>query len=87
MTVPSERTRAIQNAFAFLWKLSDPRYKIKISEIRREARWLIKHYPADFYLKRIAEALPDYFGTPTDRDYVSEIERAIEFQKNGKDKS
>ena len=65
MTLPDERTRAVQNVREFLFQLAW-RYGIKKipSEVRRQARSLLKHYPGDFDLTRAAEKLPDVFDKP-----------------------
>jgi hypothetical protein len=46
MTVPSERTRAVVYAHAFLKDLLNPRVTPRVSrEVRETAKWLLRHYP------------------------------------------
>jgi hypothetical protein len=49
MTLPDERTNAILNTRRFLLNLIDPKKTPKIPKsIRKEAYWLLKHYPNTF---------------------------------------
>lgn len=65
MTIPRERTMAVQNAEVFLMKLSDPKLTPKIPlSIRRQARWLLKHYPGVYDLEEACRAKPDIWGPP-----------------------
>lgn len=58
MTLPNERTRALLNIRHFMRRLMDRSQKIKVSELRREAYYAIKHYPADYEIQQLAEACP-----------------------------
>ncbi len=63
MTLPNERTRAIINTREFLRRLLDPKKTPKIPKaIRREAYYLLKHYPWDLDLNVIAKTLPGILG-------------------------
>jgi hypothetical protein len=78
MTLPNERTRAVQNVEVFLIKLCDPKLTPRIPrEIRWEARWLLKHYPGILDLTKASHAVPDYWGMPIDR---SAWERFLELR-------
>lgn len=68
MTMPNERTRAIQNTREFLRDLLDPKKIPRIPrEIRRRAYRCLKHYPGDLYLEQASRAVPETFGKP-DKD-------------------
>jgi hypothetical protein len=46
MTLPFERTRAVNNTREFLFSLLDPKQTPRISSaIREQARSLLRHYP------------------------------------------
>ena len=60
MTLPDERYRAIEQTADFLWSLTDPASTPRIPKIiRQRARSLLKHYPREYHLKRLAEKSPD----------------------------
>ena len=49
MTLPNERTNAILNTRQFLLNLLDPKKTPKVpKKIRKEAYYLLKHYPNTF---------------------------------------
>lgn len=74
MTVPVERTRAIQNVHDFLVSLLDPKTTPRVpKEIRRRAGSLLKHYPTGFDLMQLAKALPDKWGPPRRDRMFAEI--------------
>lgn len=63
MTMPYERKNAVERTEDFLFRLIDPKQTPRIpSEIRREARALLKHYPAKFYMEQTAKELPEIWG-------------------------
>jgi hypothetical protein len=70
LTLPIERTRAIQNAADFLLRLANPHVERGIKRVplavRREARLLLRHFPHAHDLEQAHEALPDTFGPPRD---------------------
>lgn len=65
MTLPYERTRTLINAYDFLLRLSSPYVKDGIkripAEVRREARWLMKHFPRPYDIHAAAKCAPDVF--------------------------
>lgn len=64
MTLPDERTRAIHNTREFLRSLLDRRETPRVPmEIRLKARALLKHYPWDFDVERLAKASPKILGS------------------------
>lgn len=67
MTLPYERTNAIQNTELFLMELMDPKKTPRVpKEIRRRARSLLKHYPGQFYIGLVSDKVPEAFGPPRD---------------------
>ena len=63
MTIPSERSRSIQNVRQLLYDLIDPRKTPRVpNEIRERARQVVKHFPADMYIDQVAEKFPEIFG-------------------------
>jgi hypothetical protein len=65
MTLPYERTRTLVNTYDFLQRLSSPYVENGIkripAEIRKEARWLMKHFPRPYDIHAAAKCAPDVF--------------------------
>ncbi len=60
MTLPDERYRAIQHTRHFLMSLLDPKETPRVPRsIRGQAYSLLRHYPSDWDLERLAEKSPD----------------------------
>ena len=60
MTLPDERYRAIRQTRQFLIDLQDrKRYPRVPKAVRGEAYRLLRHYPSDWDLERLAEKSPD----------------------------
>ena len=60
MTLPDERYRAIRQTRQFLIDLQDRTAYPKIPrEVRAEAYRLLRHYPSDYDLDRLAMKAPD----------------------------
>lgn len=60
MTLPDERYRAIQRTRHFLMSLMDPKETPRIPRsIRGQAYSLLRHYPGDCDLERLAGKSPD----------------------------
>jgi hypothetical protein len=69
MTIPIERTRAVQYAQDFLRELLDPKKTPKVPrEIRRRAYIVLKHFPGYLDLLQSYETLPDTWGKPEDSE-------------------
>lgn len=71
MTLPIERTRRVLDAREFLVRLASPYgggIKGIRSEVREEARRILRHYPTDLDLEQAARAAPDVFAEPGKRD-------------------
>jgi len=63
MTLPDERRSAVSSVRQFLRDLIDPKKTPKVpAEIRKRARELLKHYPAEYDLNLAAKGAPDVFG-------------------------
>ena len=72
MTLPDERTNAVQNVEIFLLALCDPKKTPRVpSEIRKRARSLLRHYPTSYDLFNASRKIPETFSSP--RDTFSEI--------------
>ena len=60
MTLPDERYRAIQQTRQFLIGMLDKsKYPRIPREVRQEAYRLLRHYPSDWDIERLAEKSPD----------------------------
>jgi hypothetical protein len=69
MTLPYERTNALLSARDFLLRLmlspsAGGLERIR-SEIRAEARGILKHFPMPHEMQIAAEECPSIFGSPT----------------------
>jgi hypothetical protein len=63
MTLPNERTRAVTNARQFLTDLLDPKKTPRVpKKIRKEAYWVLRHFPWDLHIDQAAKKCPDVFG-------------------------
>lgn len=79
MTLPYERTRALINVHEFLIRLSNVYSENGIkhipAEVRREARWLLKHFPRPYDLYAAAKCAPDVFDEQEILRYDEERQR------------
>lgn len=79
MTLPYERTRALINAHEFLLRLASPYTENGIKRVpaavRREALWILKHFPRPYDIHAAAKCAPDVFD-------AQEILRYDEDQQN-----
>ena len=56
MTLPNERANALYNALKFMQDLLDPKKTPKVPKvIRRQAYWVLRHYPREYELDKICE--------------------------------
>ena len=63
MTLPLERSRSLKNTRDFLYNLLDPKKTPRIpKEIRKQAYYLLKHFPADHDINYAADGAPNHFG-------------------------
>lgn len=69
MTLPYQRTRAIERTREFLRDLLDPKKTPKVPRtIREQAYWCLRHYPWEFHMDQATKALPDVFGRIYNQD-------------------
>ena len=63
MTLPDERYRAVLWASRFLGEVAHDKKKYpRISkEVRREAYSILRHFPSDWDMQRVADRVPDVF--------------------------
>ena len=79
MTLPDERYRALKQGKKLLEELCDPGKTPRVPSIVRDrARGVLRHFPNDFELERIAEQCPDYL------DKISFSDRLLARQIGGK---
>ena len=55
MTMPNERTRAIVFAYEFLKRLSAKRIAGTTDEMKKEADWVLRHFPSPYELEFLSE--------------------------------
>ena len=69
MTLPNERTRAVQSAREFLRRLLDRSATPGVPlEIRKSARSVLKHFPGNCDLIAVAKKSPKTFAPPKEED-------------------
>lgn len=72
MTLPDERFRAIKQGKKLLEELCDPGRTPRVpSMVRDRARGVLRHFPNDYELERIADTCPEYL------DKISFTDRMI----------
>ena len=65
MTIPVERTRAVEITREFLYALLDPKQTPKVPrKVRERARSCIRHYPGPFDMFSTAMKMPTLWGPP-----------------------
>jgi hypothetical protein len=73
VTLPYQRTRAVLQAKEFLRRLSSPYVESGIkgirSEVRREARDVLRHFPADVDLMTAGDDSPEVFDRKTAEEW------------------
>ena len=63
MTIPRERKNAVLRTREFLLALCDSKKTPRVpSDIRKQARSLLKHYPSEYYMDKVSEQAPEVFG-------------------------
>ena len=64
MTMPDERYRAMVEGMKLIQNLINPQATPKVpSNVREHARWVLRHYPSEYELLRLAERSPDMLLT------------------------
>lgn len=67
MTMPYERTRAVVQTRDFLQSLLDSEQSPGVpSDIRQQARLLLRHFPSWTEMRVAHRHCPDWFGDPMD---------------------
>jgi hypothetical protein len=65
MTLPGERTRAVENTRAFLEELLDAKKTPRVpAAVRRRALRCLRHYPWALHMKIVADKDASIFGDP-----------------------
>ncbi len=59
MTLPDERYRSVKQTRDFLWKLAGGEFPRTPKVVKQYASSLLRHYPSEWELDRIADASPD----------------------------
>lgn len=60
MTLPDERYRSMIAADRLLKDLCDPNVTPRVpSAVRDRARWILRHWPGEYYIQRLAEEAPE----------------------------
>lgn len=63
MTLPREKKNAIIKARIFLRALLDPKLTPRVPKaIRKDAYWVLKHFPSEFDVEYLAKKCPDVLG-------------------------
>jgi hypothetical protein len=64
MTMPCERTRAVNNTRQFLMDLQSD--LSAPDAVRKEASRCLRHYPGEYYMELSQEHLPEVWGEPNE---------------------
>jgi hypothetical protein len=71
MTIPIERSYALENTREFLKELLDPKKTPRIPKsIRRKAYWCLKHFPTELTIKEAQKKCPELFGGYTPKTFI-----------------
>ncbi len=63
MTIPSERTRAVNYTYEFLRDLMDPKKTPRVpKDVRRRASSLLRHYPSRLDMEMVVDEGSSRFG-------------------------
>lgn len=66
MTIPIERSWAVENTREFLRSLLDPKKTPRVPlSVRQEARHCLKHFPMELDMKKVRKKCPEIFGDNT----------------------
>ena len=74
MTIPDERYRALKQGKKLLEELCDPGRTPRVpSLVRDRARGVLRHYPSDYELEKIADNCPEFLDKISfaDRMYMN----------------
>ena len=74
MTLPDERYRALKQGKKLLEELCDPGRTPRVpSLVRDRARAVLRHYPSDYELEKIAEQSPELLNTQPFNVYTNVV--------------
>jgi hypothetical protein len=74
MTLPDERYRALKQGKKLLEELCDPGRTPRVpSLVRDRARGVLRHYPSDYELEKIAEQSPELLNTQPFNVYTNVV--------------
>jgi hypothetical protein len=77
MTLPDERYRALKCGKEFLYDLINPKKTPRVpKDIRRQALWVLRHYPDDYQLELLPKVLPQWFDDKPFMVRIQEKENA-----------
>ena len=63
MTLPYERFRSVKSAREFLVDLLDSKKTPRVpKDVRRQALFVLRHYPLDYEMERMADLAPELFS-------------------------
>ncbi len=63
MTLPDERYRSLVQTKKFLMELLSPHMTPRVPKnIRRQASWLLRHWPDDYHLELMTQQMPNHFA-------------------------
>lgn len=81
MTVPYERSRAVLATAEFLRRLASPYTQDGLkkipTDVRAEARALLRHYPLPYELHVAAKAAPTIFAAQAEYDLPDSADAAV----------
>jgi hypothetical protein len=64
MTMPDERYRAMVEGLKLIEDLLIPQVTPRVpGDVRERARWIMRHYPSQYELERMADNLPNMLAT------------------------
>jgi hypothetical protein len=76
MTLPDERYRALKQGKKLLEELCDPGKTPRVPSIVRDrARGVLRHFPSDYELERLADQVPELLDKVPFSDRMKQVAR------------
>ena len=76
MTLPDERYRALKQGKKLLEELCDPGKTPRVPSIVRDrARGILRHFPSDYELERLADQVPELLDKVPFSDRMKQVAR------------
>lgn len=76
MTLPDERYRALKQGKKLLEELCDPGKTPRVPSIVRDrARGVLRHFPSDYELERLADQVPELLDKVPFSDRIKQVAR------------